>query len=65
MVETEPQRGVEVFGRADALGDREARLVDELADDPAEDQARSVAGRALDVLAELGEVTPGRGEVAG
>ena len=39
--------------RPHALLDGEVRLVDDLAEDPAEDQARSVGRDALDVLPEL------------
>ena len=41
VVEAEREPGVHVVGGADALADREGRLVHELADDPAEHEARA------------------------
>ena len=66
MVEAEDHAGVDVLGGADALAEREARLVDELADDPAEHEAGRVAD-PLDVAAERGEERLGgaRGGVRG
>src|SRR4029450_13245073 len=54
MVEAGAEGGVDVGGGADALRDREASLVDELAGDPPEHQPGSVAD-PLDVLAERSE----------
>ena len=59
VVEAERQAGVHVVGRAHALADRERRLVHELADDPAEHQARGV-GHPLGVQAERVEEALGR-----
>ena len=54
VVEAVDHAGVDVLGAADALAERERGLVDELADDPAEHQARGVAD-PRGVLAERGE----------
>src|SRR5688572_29084300 len=54
VVEAELRAGVDVVGGADALADREARLVDQLRDDAAE----HAAGR----VADAGGVQPARGE---
>src|SRR4051794_5213881 len=42
VVEAVDHPGVDVLGAADALGERERRLVDDLADDAAEDEAGAV-----------------------
>src|ERR1700727_836250 len=60
VVQTVDHARVDVGGAADALGHRERRLVDDLADDPAEHEP----GRLVDpdgVLAEGGENPLGRG----
>ena len=54
-VEAEPHRDVDVLGRGDALADGEVGLVDDLAEDPSEDQPGRVAD-PLDVLAHGAEV---------
>jgi len=52
VVETQPHSRVNVLGRADPLAKCERSLVDELADDPAENEARSVVD-PFDVLAAI------------
>ena len=66
VVEAEHHAGVDVLGGADAVAEREARLVDELAHDPAEHEPGRVAD-PLDVAAERGEERLGgaRGGVRG
>src|SRR4249919_3255506 len=54
MVEAEEHARVDVLGGAHALAQREGRLVDELAHDPREHQARSVR-HPFGVLAQRGE----------
>src|SRR5436305_12716232 len=63
VVQAERQAGVDIIGGADSLADRERRLVHELADHPAEHEARRIrhplgvepaaAEEALDPLAAL------------
>ena len=61
-IEAEAHRRVDVLGAPDPLLNGEVRLVDDLAEDPAEDQTWSVGRNALDVLPEAGEVALGLAE---
>jgi hypothetical protein len=54
VVEAEQHAGVDVVGAAHPLAQRERRLVDQLADDAAQHQARCVDD-PLNVLAQRGE----------
>src|SRR4051794_30273445 len=60
VVESKRHARVDVLGRADALAEREARLVHELADDAAQHEARRAAD-PLDVAPERGEEALGGG----